>query len=189
MISRFRAYWPDEDEWHWLELDDEGYAARQVVLRAGEPTVAATLADLISLRDRAGLLGVQLYEAVYSAPAEGPVEVPTEAVPVDLDEYDDVFRRALAHRNLAPTTSGPFPDGALVGGTFRPTPWPQGMTGAFVDVGHDPVHGFVDGAWFYRNQVSWPEPGATAQFRVVDVRPHTLQLRLEPTSGEFTTSP
>ncbi|MFD2025054.1 hypothetical protein [Promicromonospora aerolata] len=188
MQRRFRAYWPDEDEWHWLELDDQGYAARHVVLRCGEPIVAARLDEMIALRDRAGLLGVQLYEAVYGVPAEGLVEVPAGAILVEADEFDHVFRKAINHRKFAPTTTGPFPDGSLVQGTFGSNPWPSGVTGTYVDIWHNRVHGFVDAMWFFQNQVSWPEPGIEAQFRVVGIRPHTLQLRLEPSSTRHTGS-
>jgi hypothetical protein len=180
---RFRAYWPDEDEWHWLELDDQGYAARHVVLRCGEPIVAARLDEMIALRDRAGLLGVQLYEAVYGVPAEGIVEVPAGAILVEADEFDHVFRKAVNQRNFAQTTTGPFPHGSLVQGTFGTNPWPSGVTGTYVDIGHGPVHGFVDARWFFQNHASWPDPGTEAQFRVIDLRFHSLQLRLQPTSA------
>jgi hypothetical protein len=180
---RFRAYWPDEDEWHSFELDDEGYVARHVVIRADEPIVAARLDEVIALRDGVGLLGVQLHEAVYGVLAEGVVEAPPGAIPVEADEFDRVYRRAVNHRNFAQPTTGPFPHGSLINGTFGPNPWPSGVTGTYVDIGHHPVHGFVDAMWFFQNQVSWPEPGVEAQFRVVDIRPHTLQLRLEPSSN------
>ena len=178
MQRRFRAYWPDEDEWHWFELDDQGYAARHVVLRSGEPILAARLDEVIALRDRAGLLGVQLYEAVYGVPAEGIVEVPAGAIPVEADEFDHLFRKAVSQRNFAQTTTGPFPHGSLVQGTFGTNPWPSGVTGTYVDIGHGPVHGFVDAMWFFQNQASWPDPGTEAQFRVIDLRLHSLQLRL-----------
>lgn len=186
MQQRFRAYWPDEEEWHWLELDDQGYATRHVVLRAGEPIVAARLDQVTALRDRAGLLGVQLYEAVYGVLAEGVVEAPTGAIPVEADEFDRVFCAAVDHQDFARSTTGPFPYGSLVEGTFGSNPWPPGVTGTYVDIGHGPVHGFVDAMWFFQNHVSWPDPGTTAQFRVVDLRFHSLQLRLEPTSAPRT---
>ncbi|MFD7308637.1 hypothetical protein [Promicromonospora sp. NPDC059942] len=180
MLQRFRAYWPDEDEWRWLELDDGGYVIRHVILRGGEPIVAARTDELLATRDRAGLLGVQLYEAVNGVPAEGIVDPPSDAIPVQADEFDRVFRQARASRNRTPTTTGPFPCGSLVQGTFGANPWPAGATGTYVDIGHEPIHGFVDAQWFFQNGASWPDPGTDAQFRVVDLRWHSLQLRLQP---------
>ncbi|GAA2241318.1 hypothetical protein GCM10010413_49580 [Promicromonospora sukumoe] len=180
MLRRFRAYWADEDEWHWFELDDEGYASRHVVLRSGEPIVAARQDRLLDSRDRAGLLGVQLYEAVYGVLAEGVVGTPPSAIPVEVDEFDHVFQAAENQRRFERTTTGPFPYGSLVQGTFGTNPWPPGATGTYVDIGHSPVHGFVDALWFHHNRASWPVPGTQAEFRVVDLRWHSLQLRLEP---------
>lgn len=115
--------------WHESEAGCEGYAARHVVLRSGEPIVAARLDEVTALRDRAGLLGVQLYEAGYGVPAEGIVEVPAGAIPVEADEFDHVFRKVINQRNFAQTTTGPFPHGSLVRGTFGTNPWPPGVTG------------------------------------------------------------
>ncbi|MFI2366590.1 hypothetical protein [Promicromonospora sp. NPDC019610] len=159
---------------------------RHVVLRGDEPIVAARTDELLATRDRAGLLGVQLYEAVHGVPAEGVVDPPSDAIPVRADEFDRVFRQARAFRNRARTTTGPFPCGSLVQGTFRANPWPAGTAGTYVDIGHEPIHGFVDAMWFFQNRVSWPEPGIEAQFRVVGVRLQTLQMRLEPTCTDRT---
>ncbi|WP_125777734.1 hypothetical protein [Antribacter gilvus] len=56
-VVRVRGYWDEEDEWHWLELDGEGYAVRHAVFRNGAPVTAAVRADLEKAFQRAGVLG------------------------------------------------------------------------------------------------------------------------------------
>lgn len=182
MTSRFRVHWAHGDEWHWLELDDDGYASRHVVVRDDVPVTAAAREGLDQVYERAGVLGVQVYEAFYGVLAEGVVEPPSHAILVTEDEFGRVFRRAVGHLNFQPVTTGPYPDGMRVEGVFKASAFPPGPPGAFVDLGGS-VDGFVDFLWFAENRIAFPEPGTDATFEVVQTRPLTPQVRLRPIRG------
>ncbi|WP_207755829.1 hypothetical protein [Nonomuraea cypriaca] len=81
----FRAYWDDEDIWFYLEVDAEGWVARQVELRGSDsmPIAAASLAEWQEAQS-AERLGQ--YEATYGMTAESPVQ--------EWDGYDPQQLRA-----------------------------------------------------------------------------------------------
>lgn len=181
MLRRFRAYWPDDDEWHWLELDEALEPARHIVFRSGVPIVAGDADEHVDVRRRSEL-AFHVYASHFGGMGYGgPVEAPGDAIPVSKDEFDRTYRRARPY--LRPIGDGPLGPGSVVAGAFRANPWPDGRTGALVDLGHDPLHGFVDAIWFFHAEASWPEPGTRAEFTVLDFRPDTLQLRLQPTAS------
>ena len=68
-----RAYDGESDVWSYFELDDEGWALRQVQLHGlhGQPVTAASLAEVIELRDRGDLAVMAAYERQYGVLAEG----------------------------------------------------------------------------------------------------------------------
>lgn len=68
-----RAYDGESDVWSYFELDDEGWALRQVQLQGlhGQPVTAASLAEVIELRDRGDLAVMAAYERQYGVLAEG----------------------------------------------------------------------------------------------------------------------
>ncbi|MET7639086.1 hypothetical protein [Streptomyces sp. NPDC005438] len=76
MRTWFRAYYQDEGLWLYFETDDEGWAARQVEVRERDsrPVTAASLAEVVDLRDHADLAAMGRYERRYGVLAEGPTD-------------------------------------------------------------------------------------------------------------------
>ncbi|GAA2267883.1 hypothetical protein GCM10010232_70360 [Streptomyces amakusaensis] len=76
MTTWFRTYYEDEDLWLYFEADEEGWAARQVEVRGQDsrPVTAASLEEVLHLRDHADLAAMRRYERQYGILAEGPVD-------------------------------------------------------------------------------------------------------------------
>ncbi|HZG04675.1 MAG TPA: hypothetical protein VE546_14075 [Streptomyces sp.] len=72
----FRTYCEDEDLWLYFEAGDEGRAARQAEVRGedSQPVTAASPAEVVHVRDRAGLAAMGRCERQYGVLAEGPVD-------------------------------------------------------------------------------------------------------------------
>jgi hypothetical protein len=73
MTDWFRIYYGDDDLWLYLETDDEGWALRQVEIRAADsrPVTAASLQEVLLLRDHADLAAMQRYEGQYGVLTKG----------------------------------------------------------------------------------------------------------------------
>ncbi|MEX3104451.1 MULTISPECIES: hypothetical protein [unclassified Streptomyces] len=67
-----RAYDGENDAWSYFELDGEEWALRQVDLQGPprRPVTAASLAEVIEIRDRGDLAAMAAYERQYGALAE-----------------------------------------------------------------------------------------------------------------------
>ncbi|HEY1155598.1 MAG TPA: hypothetical protein VGE95_04815 [Arthrobacter sp.] len=76
MTTWFRTYYEGDDLWLYFEANDEGWAARQVEVRAQDsrPVVAASLEEVLHLRDHADLAAMFRYERRYGVLAEGSME-------------------------------------------------------------------------------------------------------------------
>ncbi|NGO08897.1 hypothetical protein G5C60_15120 [Streptomyces sp. HC44] len=206
MTRRFRIQVPEEGCWYWFEVEEDGWASREAVFDAtlevprlpepferlagspaGGASVAASLAELSVVREKFGLVGVQLYETVYGVLAEGPVERPPHAEDVTEAEFERAWSAAVRHRHFTRYDTGPLPVGSCVTGTVSALPWGPGRTGLFVDIG-SPAAGFVDMGWLPHDPDGWPPVGTVAEFEVVtirfDLRPEYtgLQVRLRPTA-------
>ncbi|MDH6628486.1 hypothetical protein M2271_006319 [Streptomyces sp. LBL] len=73
MMLWIRAYDGESDVWSYFELDDEEWALRHVELQGPQrqPVTAASLAEVIEIRDRGDLAAVASYEGQYGVLAEG----------------------------------------------------------------------------------------------------------------------
>jgi hypothetical protein len=76
MTSWFRTYYEDEDLWLYFEADDESWAVRQVEVRRADskPVTAASLEEVLHLRDHADLAAMGRYERQYGVLAEGSLD-------------------------------------------------------------------------------------------------------------------
>jgi hypothetical protein len=76
MTTWFRTYYEDEDLWLYFEADDEGWAVRQVEVRGQDSraVTAASLAEVVHLRDHADLASMGRYERQYGVLVEGPMD-------------------------------------------------------------------------------------------------------------------
>lgn len=68
-----RAYDDESDTWSYFELSDEGWALRQVDLQGPQrrPVTAASLAEVVEVRDHDDLAAMAAYERKYGVLAEG----------------------------------------------------------------------------------------------------------------------
>ncbi|WP_460754512.1 hypothetical protein [Myceligenerans cantabricum] len=100
MTQRLRAFDPESDEWHWLEFQDDGEPLRHIVFSGDEPIVAGRTADRLEFRDRCGVAGDELYEAVYGAMTYTNLldaQFPPDAEAVTAEDFDRVFGDARGH--------------------------------------------------------------------------------------------
>ncbi|MGW3815311.1 helix-turn-helix domain-containing protein [Streptomyces sp. NPDC005046] len=76
VTSWFRTYYEDEGPCLYFEADDKGWAACQVEVRGQDsrPVTAASLAEVVHLRDHADLAAMGRYDRQYGVLAEGPVD-------------------------------------------------------------------------------------------------------------------
>ncbi|WP_432197655.1 hypothetical protein [Streptomyces sp. bgisy027] len=103
MTTWFRTYYEDEDLWLYFEADDEGWAARQIEVRGKDlrPVTAASLEEVLHLRDHADLAAMGRYERQYGVLAEGSLEgwqEQPQAAEISAKEFDGLWaeaRRAL----------------------------------------------------------------------------------------------
>jgi hypothetical protein len=100
-VRWLKAHWDDDDAWYYFEVDEDGWASRQVELRgpARTPMTAASLAELPDARID-GIDAVRNYESKYGAPSEAPIGdfdegfAPTE---ITRSEFDEVWTQARSH--------------------------------------------------------------------------------------------
>ncbi|MGP3638486.1 hypothetical protein ACTU45_35210 [Streptomyces sp. 24-1644] len=73
MTPWIRAFNDGSGTWSFFELDDEGWALRQVDLQGPQrrPVTAACLAEVLKARDHADLAAMAAYERKYGVLAEG----------------------------------------------------------------------------------------------------------------------
>lgn len=76
MAIWFRTCYEDEDLWLYFEVDDEGRVTRQVELRRedSKPVTAASLEEVLQLRNNADLAAMGRCEGQYGVLAEGTAE-------------------------------------------------------------------------------------------------------------------
>ncbi|RSN35453.1 hypothetical protein DL990_04400 [Amycolatopsis sp. WAC 01416] len=91
-----RYFWADDDTVTFLEIDEDGWARRQVILQ-GElrlPVSAATLDEVMHLRDHGTLADMTAYEDRYGVLAEGDVrdwEDTDQVVEITRAEFDQAW--------------------------------------------------------------------------------------------------
>ncbi|MDW8805478.1 hypothetical protein P1P68_11995 [Streptomyces scabiei] len=73
MTTWIRTYDDESQIWSYLELDDEEWALRHVDLRGlqRQPVTAASLAEVIEIRDSGDLAAMASYERQYGVLTEG----------------------------------------------------------------------------------------------------------------------
>ena len=76
MTTWFRTFDEDEDLWLYFEVGADGWAMRQVELRASDlgAVTAASLKEVLRLRDHADLATMQRYEQQFGVLAEGNLD-------------------------------------------------------------------------------------------------------------------
>ncbi len=97
----FRTYYEDEDLWLYFEAGADGWAMRQVELRASDLGVvtAASLEEVLYLRDHADLAAMQRYEQQFGVLSEGSLEGwqdQPRAEQVEHGEFERVWSQARA---------------------------------------------------------------------------------------------
>ena len=70
MTTWIQAHSAEDDIWSYFELDDDGWAQRQVDLKGATrlPVTAAALTEVLHIRDHAGLAAMSAYERQLSCP-------------------------------------------------------------------------------------------------------------------------
>ncbi|WP_331769245.1 hypothetical protein OG948_36255 (plasmid) [Embleya sp. NBC_00888] len=73
MTTWFRIYHEDEDLWLCFDADDEGWATRQVDVRGADaqPVTAASLEEVLQLRDHADPAAMGRYERQFGVLSDG----------------------------------------------------------------------------------------------------------------------
>lgn len=99
MATWFSTYNEDEDLWLYFEADDEGWATRQVEIRGqhSRPVTAASLEEVLHLRDHAELAAMGRYEQRYGVLAEGPVDGwqnQPQAAEISAEEFERLWIEA-----------------------------------------------------------------------------------------------
>lgn len=99
MTTWFRTYYEDEDLWLYFEADSEGWATRQVEVRRQDsrPVTAASLEEVLHLRDHADLAAMFSYERQFGVLAEGPMDGwqdQPEAAEISSEEFERVWTEA-----------------------------------------------------------------------------------------------
>jgi len=99
VIRWFRTYYEDEDLWLYFEADDEGWAARQVEVRGPDarPVTAASLEEVLHLRDHADLAAMGRYERQYGVLAEGSLDGwqdEPQAAEISVEEFEQLWAEA-----------------------------------------------------------------------------------------------
>ncbi|MEL7992254.1 hypothetical protein ACWGR3_23735 [Streptomyces albidoflavus] len=76
MTTWFRTYYEDEDLWLYLEADEEGWVVRHMEIggKDGRPRTAASLQEVLHLRDHADLAAMTRYEQQYGILADAPLD-------------------------------------------------------------------------------------------------------------------
>ncbi|MEU6108240.1 hypothetical protein ABZ853_07485 [Streptomyces albidoflavus] len=76
MTTWFRTYYEDEDLWLYFEADEEGWAVRHIEIGGEDahPRTAASLKEVLHLRDHADLAAMTRYERRYGILADAPLD-------------------------------------------------------------------------------------------------------------------
>nr|WSX47937.1 hypothetical protein OG409_02620 [Streptomyces sp. NBC_00974] len=128
MTRWIRIHESEYGRWSYFELDDEGWARRQVGLRGSDhqPMVAATLTEVLRLRDRADFEALSAYQHQYGILAEGSFHGWGEAegaAEISESTFEQVWRFArtqldvVAARAATPAGSEVSPDRSEAGMT------------------------------------------------------------------------
>ena len=101
MTTWFRTYDEDADLWLYFEVGADGWAMRQVELRASDlgAVTAASLEEVLHLRDHADLAAMQRYEQEFGVLSEGSLDGWREQSGVEevaQGEFERVWREARA---------------------------------------------------------------------------------------------
>ncbi|MFD8780346.1 hypothetical protein [Streptomyces sp. NPDC059916] len=94
MTTWFRTYYEDEGLWLYFEAADEGCEVRR---QDSRPVTAASLEEVLHLRDHADLAAMGRYERQYGILAEGPVEGwqdQPEAAEISAEEFERLWTEA-----------------------------------------------------------------------------------------------
>ncbi|MFI5628991.1 hypothetical protein ACIA8E_06340 [Streptomyces sp. NPDC051664] len=99
MTTWFRTYFEDEDLWQYFEADDEGWAVRHVDVQGStsRPVTAASLEEVLHLRDHADLAAMGRYERQYGVLAEGTLDGWQEAPhasEISAEEFERLWAEA-----------------------------------------------------------------------------------------------
>ncbi len=99
MTTWFRTYYEDEDLWLYFEADDEGQAARHVEVRGKDsrPVTAASLEEVLHLRDHADLAAMGRYERQYGVLAEAVLsgwQDQPQAAEISAEEFESLWAEA-----------------------------------------------------------------------------------------------
>jgi hypothetical protein len=75
-VAYFRYFHAEEDLWCYYDVADDGAVLRHVEVRAGDgcPVTAASLAEVLHLRDTADLAAMRSYETRFGVLAEAKRE-------------------------------------------------------------------------------------------------------------------
>ncbi|MFJ8437164.1 hypothetical protein ACIQ9P_38320 [Kitasatospora sp. NPDC094019] len=106
MTQWIRAHSAEDGIWSYFELDDEGWALRQVDLKGAARlwVTAAALTEVLELRDSAGPSAMSDYERKYGVLAEGPLagwEELAGAIEVTEDTFEGLWVLARQHLGSA----------------------------------------------------------------------------------------
>ncbi|WP_032919304.1 hypothetical protein [Streptomyces rimosus] len=110
--TRFRTYYEDEDLWLYFETDEEGWATRHIEIRGmdSRPVTAASLEEVLHLRDHADAPAMLRYEHRYGVLAEGPLDGWQDqpyAAELPAEEFDHLWTEARQTLNtLAELSNG-----------------------------------------------------------------------------------
>ncbi|MFE0256334.1 hypothetical protein [Streptomyces sp. NPDC059010] len=87
------------DLWLYFEADEKGWAAPQVEVRGRDsrPVTAASVEEVLLLRDHGGLAATGRHERQYGVPAEGPMEGwqdQPQAAEISAEEFERLWGEA-----------------------------------------------------------------------------------------------
>lgn len=99
MTTWFRTYYEDEDLWLYFEADDEGWATRHVEVRGTDarPVTAASLEEVLHLRDHADPPAMDRYERQYGVLADAPLDgwqTQPQAAEISAEEFEQLWADA-----------------------------------------------------------------------------------------------
>jgi hypothetical protein len=103
MTRWIRYYWADYDTWSYIEFSDDGWALRHVELQGPQqrPVTAATLNEVLHVRDHGNIADMRAYERKYGVLADGDVrgwrksDEVTEITKAEFEQAWAPARRAL----------------------------------------------------------------------------------------------
>lgn len=99
MTTWFRTYYEDDDLWLYFEADEEGWALRHIEIRGADarPVTAASLGEVLYLRDQADLAAMRRYEQQFGVLAEGRLagrqDLP-QAAEIAVEEFERLWAGA-----------------------------------------------------------------------------------------------